>query len=50
MNPYKLLRAFGKAPNISHASTAGLESAFKKWPNVTVPEFIEKLYFSLSKN
>jgi len=44
MNPYWLLRAFGKAPNISHVMTTGLESAGEKQLNSTVPEFIENLY------
>jgi len=43
MNPYWLLRAFGKTPNISHATTTGLESAGEKQLNPTVPEFIENL-------
>ena len=41
MNPYWLLRAFGKTPNISHATTTGLESAGEKQLNPTVPELIE---------
>jgi hypothetical protein len=43
MNPYWLLRAFGKTPNISHATTTGLESAGEKQLNPTVPELIENL-------
>jgi len=43
MNPYWLLRALGKTPNISHAATTGLESAGEKHPNPTVPELIENL-------
>jgi len=43
MNPYWLLRAFGKTPNISHATTTGLESAGEKQLNRTVPELIENL-------
>jgi hypothetical protein len=43
MNPYWLLQTFSKTPNINHATTTGLESAFKKHPNPTVPELIEKL-------
>jgi len=38
---YWVLRAFGKTPNISHATTTGLESAGKKRLNPTVPEIIE---------
>jgi len=45
MNPYWLLRAFGKTPNISHATTTGLESAGEKQLNPTVPELIENLLF-----
>ena len=41
MNPYWLLRAFVKTPNISHATTTGLESAGEKQLNPTVPELIE---------
>ena len=41
MNPYRLLRTFGKTPNISHATTKGLESAGEKQLNPTVPELIE---------
>jgi hypothetical protein len=40
---YWLLRAFGKTLNISHATTTGLESAFKKQLNLTVPELIGNL-------
>ncbi len=43
MNPYWLLRAFVKTPNISHATTTGLESAGEKQLNPTVPELIENL-------
>ncbi len=50
MNPYWLLRAFVKAPNISHAATTGLESAGKKWPNPTMPEFIENLLTLFSRH
>jgi len=44
MNPYWLLCAFGKTPNISYAMTTGLESLVKKQLNPTVPKFIENLY------
>ena len=37
MTPYWLLRTFGKTPNISHATTTGLESAGEKQLNPTVP-------------
>jgi hypothetical protein len=40
---YWLLHAFGKTPNISHATTTGLESAGKKQLNPTVPELIENI-------
>jgi hypothetical protein len=43
MNPYWLLRAFGKTPNISHTTTTGLESAGEKRLNPTVSELIENL-------
>jgi hypothetical protein len=43
MKPYWPLHAFGKTPNISHATTTGLESAGEKWLNPTVPELIENL-------
>jgi hypothetical protein len=43
MNPYCLLHAFVKTPNISHAATTGLESAGEKQLNPTVPELIENL-------
>ncbi len=43
MNPYSLRRAFVKTPNISHATTTGLENAFKKQLNPAVRELIEKL-------
>ena len=43
MNPYWLLRAFGKTPNISHATTTGLESAGEKQLKPMVPELIESL-------
>jgi len=43
LNPYWLLHAFAKTPNIRHATTIGLESAGKKQLNPTVPELIEKL-------
>ncbi len=43
MNPYWLLRAVVKTPNISHATTTGLESAGEKQLNLTVPELIENL-------
>jgi hypothetical protein len=46
MNPYWLLRAFVKTPNISHATTTGLESAGEKQLNPTVPELIENLPFN----
>jgi hypothetical protein len=45
MNPYWLLRAFGKTPNISHATTTGLESVGEKQLNPTMPELIENLRF-----
>jgi hypothetical protein len=46
MNLYRLLHAFVKTPNISHATTTGLESAGEKYPNPTaVPELIENLPF-----
>ena len=32
------------SPNIRHATTTGLESAFKKKLNPTVAKFIEKLH------
>jgi len=38
LNPYWLLHTLGKTPNISHATTTGLESAGKKQLNPTVPE------------
>jgi len=41
LNPYWLLHALGKTPNIRHATRAGLESAGKKHPNPTGPELIE---------
>ncbi len=41
LNPYWLLRAFLKTPNINHATTTGLESAGEKQLNPTVPEFIK---------
>jgi hypothetical protein len=47
MNPYWLLHAFVKTPNISHATTTGLESAGEKQLNPTVPEFIENLPYFL---
>jgi len=40
---YWLLHSFGKTPNISHATTTGLESAGKKRLNPTVPDIIENL-------
>ncbi len=43
MNPDWLLHAFGKTPNISHATTTGLESAGEKQLNPTMPELIENL-------
>jgi hypothetical protein len=43
LNPYWLLRAFVKTPNISHATTTGLESAGEKHPNPTVSELIENI-------
>jgi hypothetical protein len=43
MNPYWLLHGFDKTPNISHATTTGLESAGKKRLNPTVPEIIENI-------
>jgi hypothetical protein len=43
MKPYWPLHAFGKTPNISHATTTGLESAGEKRLNPTVSEFIENL-------
>ncbi len=43
MNPYWLLRALVKTSNISHATTTGLESVFKKHPNATVLKPIENL-------
>ena len=43
MNPYWLLGAFGKTPNISHPTTTGLEGAGEKQLNPTVPELIENL-------
>jgi hypothetical protein len=43
MDPYWLRRAFVKTPNISHATTTGLESAGEKQLNPTVPELIENL-------
>ena len=43
MNPYWLLRAFAKTPNISHATTTGLESAGEKQLKPMVPELIESL-------
>jgi hypothetical protein len=48
-DPYWLFRAFFKTPNISHATTTGLESAFKKQLNSTVLEPIEKLRNVLPK-
>jgi hypothetical protein len=45
LNPYWLLGAFGKTPNISHATTTGLESAGEKQLNSTAPELIENLLF-----
>ena len=36
MNPYWFLRAFVKTPNISHATTTGLESAGEKQLNPTI--------------
>ena len=50
LNPYWLLRAFGKTPNISHATTTGLESAGKKHPNPTVPEIIKGLHRKRSES
>ncbi len=44
MNPYWPHHALGKTPNISHATTTGLESAGKKYLNPTVPELIEGTY------
>jgi len=44
LNPYCLLHAFVKTPNISHATTTGLESAGKKQLNPTVPELFENSY------
>jgi len=41
LNSYWLLRASSKTPNISHATTTGLESAGKKQLNPTVPELID---------
>jgi len=43
LNPYWLLHAPGRTPNISHATTTGLESAGKKQLNSTVLELIENL-------
>ena len=43
LNPYWLLRAFGKTPNINHATTTGLESAGEKQLNPTVRELIKNL-------
>ena len=43
LNPYWFLRAFFKTPNISHATTTGLESAGEKHLNPTVPKLIENL-------
>ncbi len=43
LNYYWLLCVSGKTPNISHATTTGLESAGKKQLNLTVPEIIENL-------
>jgi len=40
---YWLLHGFGKTPNISHATTTGLESAGKKRLNPTVREIIENI-------
>ncbi len=40
---YWLLHAFGKTPNINHATTTGLESAGEKQLNPTVSELIENL-------
>ena len=42
LNPCWLLHASGKTPNISHATTIGLESAEKKRLNPTMPEIIEQ--------
>jgi hypothetical protein len=50
MNPYWLHRAFGKTPNISHATTTGLESAGENRLNPTVPELIENLLFLVHSN
>jgi len=44
LNPYWLLHVLGKTPNISHATTTGLESAGEKQLNPTVPELIENLH------
>jgi len=49
MNPYWLLHAFVKTPNISHATTTGLESAGEKQLNPKVPELIENLTPKLVK-
>jgi hypothetical protein len=43
-DPYWLRHAFIKNPNISHATTAGLESAGEKQLNPTVSELIESTY------
>jgi len=43
LNPYWLLHDLGKTPNISHVTAIGLESAFKRQLNPTVPELIQNL-------
>ncbi len=50
MNPYWLLHAFVKTPNISHAATTGLESAGEKQLNPTVRELIENLQYCSIKD